>query len=224
MNIKFKKMFKTTTLLFVIFVMVFNSFAAISVSDGSAFVTKAEFSADLNNLSNRMSALENSIDAKIDSLVSSYLSRNGIWNGERQTIATNNLGWTGVQASTSDGGYFSYISYPNDSTLQRVGPNKNASYWPLTKASNIGTKVIVSQVTKSGLMLFSYNRYFHNSTGNNGGTTWQFALVRPDNGGIVGDQIGLSIGASLTVSNNSGTVLYTDAPSTPIPIPGTIVT
>ena len=59
-----------------------NSVAAISVSDGSAFVTKAEFAADLNNLSNRMSTLENSLDAKIDSLVSSYLSRNGIWNGE----------------------------------------------------------------------------------------------------------------------------------------------
>ena len=63
-----------------------NSFAAISVSDGSAFVTKAEFAADLNNLSNRMSSLENSLDAKIDSLVSSYLSRNGIWNGEKQEI------------------------------------------------------------------------------------------------------------------------------------------
>ena len=62
-----------------------NSVAAISVSDGSAFVTKAEFAADLNNLSNRMSTLENSLDAKIDSLVSSYLSRNGIWNGEKQT-------------------------------------------------------------------------------------------------------------------------------------------
>ncbi len=67
-------------------VSLINSIAAISVSDGSAFVTKAEFAADLNNLSNRMSSLENSLDAKIDSLVSSYLSRNGIWNGEKQTF------------------------------------------------------------------------------------------------------------------------------------------
>ena len=36
-------------------------------------VMKAEFAADLNNLSNRMAQLENSLDAKIDSLVSSYL-------------------------------------------------------------------------------------------------------------------------------------------------------
>ena len=60
--------------------------AAVSVSDGSAFVTKAEFAADLNNLSNRMAQLENSLDAKIDSLVSSYLTRNGIWNGSKQQI------------------------------------------------------------------------------------------------------------------------------------------
>ena len=71
-----------------------NSVAAISVSDGSAFVTKAEFAADLNNLSNRMSTLENSLDAKIDSLVSSYLSRNGIWNGEKHTSSVSNFNYT----------------------------------------------------------------------------------------------------------------------------------
>ena len=75
---------KVFTILLV-FILGINSFAAIvSDNDGSAFVTKAEFAADLNNLSNRMSTLENSLDAKIDSLVSSYLSRNGIWNGEKQ--------------------------------------------------------------------------------------------------------------------------------------------
>ena len=58
-----------------------NIFAAISVSDGSAFVTKTEFSSKVSSLSNRMDIVENSIDAKIDSLVSSYLSRNGIWSG-----------------------------------------------------------------------------------------------------------------------------------------------
>ena len=70
-----------------------NSFAAISVSDGSAFVTKAEFAADLNNLSNRMSSLENSLDEKIDSLVSSYISRNDIWNGEKQNVS-NTKDWS----------------------------------------------------------------------------------------------------------------------------------
>lgn len=64
----------------------FTTVAAISISDGSAYVTKAEFSADLNNLSNRMSQLENSLDSKIDSLVSSYLSKNGIWNANKVNI------------------------------------------------------------------------------------------------------------------------------------------
>ena len=81
---KIFKLFVSISLILTISLI--NSFAAISVSDGSAFVTKAEFAADLNNLSNRMSSLENSLDAKIDSLVSSYLSRNGIWNGEKQTF------------------------------------------------------------------------------------------------------------------------------------------
>ena len=80
---KILKLFISLSL--ILSVSLINSIAAISVSDGSAFVTKAEFAADLNNLSNRMSSLENSLDAKIDSLVSSYLSRNGIWNGETQT-------------------------------------------------------------------------------------------------------------------------------------------
>ena len=65
--------------------------AAVSVSDGSAFITNAEFNAGLNNLSNRMATLENSIDAKIDSLVSSYLTRNGIWNGEKQEISDDSI-------------------------------------------------------------------------------------------------------------------------------------
>ena len=80
-----KRIFKTILLLSMCLGLTISTNAAVSVSDGSAFVTKAEFSADLNNLSNRMAQLENSLDAKIDSLVSSYLTRNGIWNGSKQT-------------------------------------------------------------------------------------------------------------------------------------------
>ena len=64
--------------------------AGVDVSDGSAFITKAEMSYQLNNLSNRMTQLENSLDSKIDKLVSSYLTRNGIWNGVKQTLITTN--------------------------------------------------------------------------------------------------------------------------------------
>ena len=83
------KIFKTILIMLIIMGISIPTNAAVSVSDGSAFVTKAEFSADLNNLSNRMAQLENSLDAKIDSLVSSYLTRNGIWNGKAQTYLVN---------------------------------------------------------------------------------------------------------------------------------------
>ena len=81
-----KKIFKTILVLSICVGISLPTNAAVSVSDGSAFVTKAEFAADLNNLSNRMAQLENSLDAKIDSLVSSYLTRNGIWNGAKQDV------------------------------------------------------------------------------------------------------------------------------------------
>ena len=81
------RFFKTILILTLCVGITLPTNAAISVSDGSAFVTKAEFSADLNNLSNRMAQLENSLDSKIDSLVSSYLTRNGIWNAAKQELS-----------------------------------------------------------------------------------------------------------------------------------------
>ena len=90
-----KKMLKTTIVILICLAVSIPSNAAVSVSDGSAFVTSAEFSADLNNLTNRMASLENSLEAKIDSLVSSYLTRNGIWNGAKQDLINSDSGWTG---------------------------------------------------------------------------------------------------------------------------------
>ena len=77
-------MLKKIVLIIIILSITMPSHSAVSVNDGSAFVTKAEFAANTNGLKERMSFVENSLDAKIDSLVSSYLSRNGIWNGESQ--------------------------------------------------------------------------------------------------------------------------------------------
>ena len=48
----------------------------MTISDGSAFITKAECSNERNILSNRIAQLENSLDSKIDSLVSACLCRN----------------------------------------------------------------------------------------------------------------------------------------------------
>ena len=125
---KILKLFISLSL--ILSVSLINSLAAISVSDGSAFVTKAEFAADLNNLSNRMSSLENSLDAKIDSLVSTYLSRNGIWNGEKQT-------------------FFDY-------TEEKVWSNK----WCDNSTGNETIKndpISVAKVSKSGLAKFNFN-------------------------------------------------------------------
>ena len=82
-----RKVFKTILIFSIcIGITIPTNAGSVSLSDGSAFVTKSELSYELNNLSNRMSQLENSLDSKIDSLVSSYLTRNGIWNGEEVNI------------------------------------------------------------------------------------------------------------------------------------------
>ena len=97
-----KKLFKNLLILGICLGISLPTNAAVSVSDGSAFVSKAEFSADLNNLSNRMAQLENALDAKIDSLVSSYLTRNGIWNGKNQdyTDCAKNAKYTNTGSLT----------------------------------------------------------------------------------------------------------------------------
>ena len=81
-----KRIFKTMLIFSLCLSFLLKTNAAVSVSDGSAFLTKSELQSSLNNISNRMAQLENSLDAKIDSLVSSYLTRNGIWNGKKVAI------------------------------------------------------------------------------------------------------------------------------------------
>ena len=101
------KITKKFILFILMIVFPIQSYAAVSVSDGSAFVSKSEFASTINNISNRMSIMENTLDAKIDSLVSSYLSRNGIWNGDKQEFK-NVSSWNG-----STGMFF----YPSDSWI-----------------------------------------------------------------------------------------------------------
>ena len=107
-------------LIFISFEM--NSIAAISVGDGSSFVTKAEFAADINRLSNEMSQIENSIDARIDTLVSSYLNKNGIWNGQEQTLLVSNL-----PSFTSPGTLQNQTVYDLDQHKTRIVKNLSKS-------------------------------------------------------------------------------------------------
>ncbi len=161
------KIFKLFISLFLILsISLINSIAAISVSDGSAFVTKAEFAADLNNLSNRMSSLENSLDAKIDSLVSSYLSRNGIWNGETQTHSlTLNVGTAfDISKDKSDtviakdeNGYVSTVIIGTDSVKvngTQKGSNGAVIYTTASQKFCMGIASKFMKMSKAGLLNF----------------------------------------------------------------------
>ena len=143
-----------------------NSVAAISVSDGSAFVTKAEFAADLNNLSNRMSTLENSLDAKIDSLVSSYLSRNGIWNGETQIINKNTsqygdtytyfraiMGLGAGDAALSSGTTW-YSNLGNRNTVD------SRNIYPFKPYGSNQHYTVIDNFTKSGLLCVNFRNEY----------------------------------------------------------------
>ena len=134
-----------------------TSNAAVSVSDGSAFVTNAEFRSNLNNLSNRMAQLENSMDAKIDSLVSSYITRNGIWNGAGQELSDS------------------------------VKNNQEIRVAIKFQEGNVGTKVqaveqfkdrIVERTNKAGMVFgsFSYGNH-HNGVPNN----WYYGVYNDNN-------------------------------------------
>ena len=119
----------------------------VEVSDGSAFITKSELSYQLNNLSARMSALENSLDSQIDKLVSSYLTRNGIWNGVKQTINTTSFSFWPADVSLSGG---------------------NGSY-----NGNLVTGTYINRINKAGMLVFSY-KYRNYSGTNNNNTRWGY--------------------------------------------------
>ena len=131
-----KKIFKTIFIMSICVGISIPTNAAVSVSDGSAFVTKAEFAADLNNLSNRMAQLENSLDAKIDSLVSSYLTRNGIWNGSKQQ--TNDYATV----------YSTLYTQFKVAIMTLAGRNDNGSQ----DSTDLIQWTVISQTTKTGLL------------------------------------------------------------------------
>ena len=142
------------------------SYSAVSVSDGSAFMTKNEFFSLTNNLSNRISSVENTLDTKIDSLVSSYLSRNGIWSGDVQTLISS------PQNSRSDfcvamgyqGGdkYSGSEYYYNNFVGQQTGKYRQV-------ATNVKKIVayggdtyykVINKFTKSGLLCINFRERF----------------------------------------------------------------
>ena len=145
-----RKVFKTILVLSLCAGLAIPTNAAVSVSDGSAFVTKAEFSADLNNLSNRMAQLENSLDAKIDSLVSSYLTRNGIWNGAKQTLAATSFKYGFKSASSRASNLKKWFNI--------FGATVSISNYALYRFSTVGASgrtTIINEADKSGLLFIN---------------------------------------------------------------------
>ena len=169
------KVFKTILILMICLGLTIPTNAAVSVSDGSAFVTKAEFAADLNNLSNRMAQLENSLDAKIDSLVSSYLTRNGIWNGAKQTLAK------------SDGASWCNFMISNDKTnINSLAQPAINEYllWSYVGHTTTESSYNFCTSNKSGLMLITmrivgnmYNRYYFKPTNTFGSSATACSLL-----------------------------------------------
>ena len=134
------KVFKTIFILSLCFSITLPANAGnVNVSDGSAFITKSEMSYQLNNLSNRMSQLENSLDSRIDTLVSSYLTRNGIWNGTIQTTNDYTIKYKDI---------YSIISNAVVTIAGRVDSSASPSY-------DMFTWNIIPKCSKSGLLVVS---------------------------------------------------------------------
>lgn len=84
---KIKKYIKFIMCFMLIFCLTFSSYAALSSSDGSIFVTKTELNTTLTEYNARLATFETGINSKIDTQVTSYLDTNGIWNGTVQNIS-----------------------------------------------------------------------------------------------------------------------------------------
>lgn len=80
-----KRVFKTIFIPSLCIGITIPSNAAVSVSDNSAFITRAEALAVAQSISERIIMLENTVDEKIDNLITAYLERNGVWGAQEQT-------------------------------------------------------------------------------------------------------------------------------------------
>ena len=184
-----KKIFKTIFIISLCVGLTLPTNAAVSVSDGSAFVTKAEFAADLNNLSNRMAQLENSLDAKIDSLVSSYLTRNGIWNGA-------------LQYSGNSYTFFTYGQVTNDNWCRLLAGKGNCidSGWRLIGDFN-------ESLSKTGLLMCKLESFMNPDY--TGVKEWWTFSTAADGGGWTIGATGLECILATGDANNRRTVYRT---------------
>ena len=221
-----KKIFKTIFIMSLCVGISLPTNAAVSVSDGSAFVTKAEFAADLNNLSNRMAQLENSLDAKIDSLVSSYLTRNGIWNGAKQTLNQVNMGSVGVLRDNTTAHTYRYYSFGNTSFYSAGTVNSYSG----AKVNSINdlSGTLINNTTKSGMMQIIYDVKLtlpdKIDDWNGPFDSMLQCAVGGTNDNIYGDWVNFLLGGTFQLLNSdSGEILFTDIRLSPYPVPSKIM-
>ena len=151
-----KQLFKTILILSIcICISIQSNAGGVKVSDGSAFITKSEMAYQLNNLSNRMSVLENSLDSRIDTLVSSYLTRNGIWNGAKQTLTNNYTGWTGFWNESGDM-HLDALRYDPSRSNFIDRTVQNARIGTYNQYSNTN-KITICTFNKTGLVCLNYD-------------------------------------------------------------------
>ena len=144
-----RKVFKTILVFTICFGITIPANAGnVSVSDGAAFITKSELSYELNNLSNRMTQLENSLDSRIDSLVSSYLTRNGVWNGDNQQLLSNTFKYGFGSDNTRFGS--KYFNIYNGDFSQSSG-----TLFKIKVIGADGRNSLINKCSKSGMIFFN---------------------------------------------------------------------
>lgn len=241
------KISKKILLFILMLVFSINSFAAVSIQDGSTFVTKAEFSVDMNNLSNRMSKLENSIDTKIDSYVSAYLNENGVWNGDKQKLHFDDTVYVGFDGSGNNRilMYYNFVpsrannysftaeqkNYHYDITQVQSTNTINSDDGTSTSTVNAATeKTLILNTTKSGLMVIKYDKQFsmiQDDWSSDLSNKVVFAAYRSGSGRLIGDQISVMPNANLVLTEykkdqTTGTVIYTDNQRLLLPVPSAV--
>ena len=150
-----KKVFKTIFILTLCLGISLPANAGnVDVSDGSAFITKSEMSYQLNNLSNRMTQLENSLDSKIDTLVSSYLTRNGVWSGINQSLVKTSFIYGFGSTTTRDGSVFFNI-YNN------IYQQQSESLYKIQTVGDSGRYTLITKCNKSGMLFFNIDEGYY---------------------------------------------------------------
>lgn len=177
------KVFKCLVVMVIIFAIPIYTYASLSASDGSAFVTKGEFDSAIADFNSRLTTFEAGINSKIDSQVTSYLDRNGIWSGQKQDLKNIDTPKVGLQTT---GGNLSGTYYAIDSSNYLVGLSFTGKQ--LTEYNNGSENEIISKCSKSGLLLAFFNSqndgdvnltcaYYSTSYGRKINQDWQKAQI-----------------------------------------------